>query len=415
MSNCKIIRHALLLVFEYKRVEAAIDTPNPLLSMDKDLTVAYNLCRDRFKIPPQNISIVTDLRPQRGVMGPWDPLDNDPMKNPRIVRLYVPDIAKICREIAQFVENTVRGIREITTKSGDVIHEVFIYISGHGAQIPNPCRHADNDEEMDNALIFTSADGKSRSYLRDDIIFQILFGLVDIEHDGTMTVPITTRKLKRSKEDGSLYYQFSDSMVSFRLTPGVKERIRPVELDEKPEASAVVAYTPRGHPRFVKDRGLPITTHMLTLIDTCHSGTMTDFHYIYNPLGQRMELTRKPPADHAFPLCICLSAACDQEEAPSTTTGSTFTRYIQSLFMGLRGTVTVREIYEMIYAHLPKLLERCRPTITATIDDPDCFLPLLDTSMSDTLPLPSEHVPVRKISKADSETFVGRLINKFES
>lgn len=390
MAKRTTIRHALLLVFEFKPISGALDTPNPLLAMDTDLKLAYTMARERFRVPPQNITVVTDIRPRRGTMGPWDPLNEDPLKNPRIVRLYCPDITKICREIAQFVENTVRGIREVAMKGGEVTHEVFIYISGHGAQIPNPCRHADNDEEMDNALIFTSADGKTRKYLRDDHIFRILFGQIDVDENGVMAVPITSRKLRKSKTDGSLYYNFSDELVTFQVTPGVKDHVRPVIPGERPDDFDIVAQTPRGR-RLIRDRGLPAATQMLTIIDTCHAGTMTDFHFIYNPRRGTMELTRKPPNSRfAFPLCICLAAACDTEEAPSTSNGSAFTRHLFGIFNQLRGTVSIREIHDMIYENLPKLLEKCGPTITATFDDPEFFLPLLDNISYDLPLLPVE-------------------------
>lgn len=349
-STKEILRHALILVFEYERTSNAVDVPNPLLSMETDLKLAYELSRNRFGILPQNITVVTDLKPKKGVLSAWDPLSSDPLKNPRIVRLLHPDITRICREIAQFIENTVRGIREITvTKGEECIHEIFIYLSGHGAQIPNPIE----EDERDNALIFTTVDGMNRRYLRDEDIFRIFFGHIDIDDSGYMTIPVYTRDVCRSPKDGSLYYNFTDDTISFQVTPseGKSER---------------------------KDRGLPSRAKLLVMIDSCHSGTMTDFQYMYKN-GTMIETSRLPSPRRTYPMCICLSAANDDQEAPSTSAGSPFTRHMYNIFNSLRGTVSIHEIYNLMYRSLPGLLRKCGPTITATTSSASTLLPLLAT------------------------------------
>lgn len=379
MSECTetVIRYGLILVFEYKRVPLCIDVPTTLLSMDTDLTLAYNLCKDRFNIPPANMTVVTDLSVRQGVMNPWDPLTEVPANNPRIVRLPTPDISRVCREIAQFVENTVRGIRDIKAKGGNCRHEVFIYISGHGAQIPNH-GNWDTAHEYDNALIFTSENGKMRKYLRDDDIFRVLFGKVDIDDHGMMTIPITTRQVKVNPSTGSLFYSFEDEMISFALTSGVKDRKRCIGEYQLFDETMVDERSPRGTPTYIRDRGLPSDTGMLVMIDACHSGTMTDFHYKYDPKEAIMRLTREPPKTrYTFPTCICISASQDDQLAPSTSSGSTFTRYMCHLFNHLKGTLSIKAIHDLIYSQLPTLLVNSRPTITATTDNHNQLLPLL--------------------------------------
>ncbi|CAH6418910.1 Hypothetical protein POVN_LOCUS634 [uncultured virus] len=416
----KIIkRHALILVFEYKAVPSAIDVPGPLLSMDTDLSLAFDLAKRRFQIPTGNITVVTDIKPKKGVMNPWDPMVHDVEKNPRIVRLAHPDIGKICREIAQFVENTVRGVREdVTGKGEQTLHEVFIYISGHGAQIPNPCRNHDDEPEMDNALIFTTPDGRTRRYLRDDHIFRILFGQMDVTDEGYMSIPITSRHLEKTSE-GTPYFRFDDEVITFHLTPGITDRLRPVGWYEDVGDAKIVAESPHSRIRYIGDRGLPSTAHMLVVIDTCHSGKMTDFHWKYNPHRQCMELTRKPPSSRvSFPLCICLAAANDEEDAPSTSNGSTFTRHLHFIFNRLRGTVSIMEIHALIYSQIPKLLAKCKPTITATTDNEENLLPLLGAS-SHELPLPDEEevetYPTVRVPRRQGDTYVGRLITSYEN
>lgn len=383
----QVNRYALLLIFEYQRVPGCVDAPNPLLSMHTDMHLAYKMCKERFNIPSGNITVVTDLRIRPKMMNPWDPLSGDASKNPRIVRLACPDIRKITRELAQFSENTIRGIREtVIPKGKDVTHEIFVYVSCHGAQIPNPRRHQDNSEEMDNAFIFTSSDGKTRKYLRDDHIFSILFGQMEVDGNGIMTVPVTNRKVKRDNK-GDPYFDFIDENMSFQISSEVLDRYRQVSPDGIRTPNQIVGATPKGYHKYIKDRGLPSTAQMLFMVDSCHSGTIADFHYIYNAEKNKMMLTRNPPIGRAsFPLCVCLSAACDEKEAPSTSNGSPFTRHLYQI-LNESSSVSIKELYRKIYKNLPELLSKCSPTITATVSDADLLVPLLTNPPK--LPIPS--------------------------
>ena len=372
-------RYALIIVCEYAKRSDSIDLPGPLLSMDKDLEMSYKLATERFKIPRENVTVVTDLPPVMGRMDPWGPFSVDPYQNPRIVRMRCPDISIVIREIAQYVENWCRGQRDTIGKGASTItQESFIYLSGHGALLLNPARGYDNAEEMDNALVFTTQDGRSRRYLRDDHIFRLLFGQEEVDERGWMSLPVVARSIKTNRA-GKKYYSYDDEIISFQITPGVKERRRQLELGESVDPQVQIQQTPTHGSRYVRDRGLPAHTKMLMIIDTCHSGTMTEFHYIYNGETKKMDLTRKPPNSmYSFPLCICLSAAGDDQDAPSTSNGSTFTRYISFLFDKFQGSISIEELYSLMYQQLPKLLQKCRPTITSTSGDATQLLPLLD-------------------------------------
>lgn len=119
-------------------------------------------------------------------------------------------------------------------------------------------------------------------------------------------------------------------------------------------------------------------TNMLIIIDTCHSGNITTFHYVYDPVYKNMRLTHDPPNySYPFPLCICLSATRDSSVAPSTYNGSTFTRWIYSIFKKNDNSITIEDMYNKIYENLPILLHDSYPTITSTRDDASIYLPLL--------------------------------------
>ena len=171
------MKYALLLVFEFRRPHNVVDSPATLISMDVDLSLAWDLCISRFGIPANNITIITDLQHNPNKDYSWE-------RCTKIKRLLYPDIELVTREIAQFVENTIRGIND--TIKGDETDDVFIYISGHGGQIPS-------EDEYDNGLIYTTSDGRFRKYLRNSEVFNLLFGQIEVESDGRMTVPITTR------------------------------------------------------------------------------------------------------------------------------------------------------------------------------------------------------------------------------
>ena len=101
--TCNINRYSLLIVLEYKKVNNHVDSPKELYSMLTDLKLAYDLCINKFNIPRQNITVITDIKSNEY---PWLPLRCDKC-NPHVKLINHPDIKIICREIAQFVENTL--------------------------------------------------------------------------------------------------------------------------------------------------------------------------------------------------------------------------------------------------------------------------------------------------------------------
>lgn len=355
-----IVKYALIMVFEYRKVNRFADTPQTLLAMNVDLNKAYSLSVERFGIPPGNITIVTDIRQDPAIRNAWEPLSPNPLKRPKIVRLATPDIKVVCREMSQFVENTVRGIREVVSKGPDTRHEIFTYISCHGALIPSL-----DGFGKDNALILTTDQGTSRCYLRDDNLFRILFGQLDVDDAGRMSVSIT--RCHRPKRT------FYEDQIDYMITPAQRR----IDVND-PDEYDMVLKSPSGK-YFIPDRGVPEDSHMLVIVDSCHSGTVTDFHYVYDPHMRGFKPTMKfDYLNRRYPTCICLAAAQDQEDAPSTPNGSIFTRYLVSVFNELKHSINIADFYDLLYEHLPKILGKCKPTITSTIDDVNIHLPFLN-------------------------------------
>lgn len=333
-------KYALIIVFEYNLPKDNVNAPNPLLAMNRDLDSAWDLAVNRFNILRENITILTDIKSNN--LYPWDPLRCDGC-NPKIHRLKHPDIKIVIREMAQFIENTIRNVPEVIKGNNDG-NEIFIYISGHGASIPN------YNNGTDNALMFTCKKGTTRKYLRDEDIFKILFGHIPVNNDGLMTIPITSVE-HRITDLGEKYSHYSTENYQLRIT-AVENR---------------------------QDRGIPFDNNMLMIIDTCNSGDMPKFHYVYDSKIKSMKQIGNPISD-IFPKCICLSATQSNNPVTSSLIGSPFTNYLKRIFHENKKTLTIEEIHDLIYKHLPPMLILAKPTITSTANSEKTLLPLMSNN-----------------------------------
>jgi len=330
-------RYALIIVFEYNQHPENINAPNTLLSMNKDLESAWDLAVNRFHIPRKNITILTDIKCNRSY--PWDPMRCDEC-NPKIHRIKHPDIKIIIREIAQFIENTIRDVPECLKGDKDV-NELFIYISGHGGSIPSL------KEGNDNALMFTCKKGITRKYLRDHDIFNLLFGRISVDNDGNMTIPITGMEYRISN-NGTRYSHYFIENIKIKITP-VNNRL---------------------------SRGIPFDNHMLMIIDTCNSGEIPKFQYLYEAKHGKMKYLDNSFTD-IFPRCVCLSATQSNNVVSSSLIGSPFTNYIKNIFHENKKPLTIEEIHQIIYKNLPPMLILSKPTITSTSSSEKTLLPLM--------------------------------------
>jgi hypothetical protein len=374
MEDQQIHRHGLILVFEYNNEYItslngiSLDTPHQLLAMDKDLEISYNLAIDQFEIPRENITIVTDVIPKVGSKRPWGDLISGG-KNPRIVQLPYPEITYIIREIAQFIENTIRGIDDVVLKGKHKNNEVFIYISCHGAQVPL-------DGKKDNALIFTTklpGNIFQRRYLKANDIFKLFFGHNVVNDDGYMLVPITKRTKIYTSSSNIFIYEDKEQ-CRFRLTP----------------TKSVTPLSKRKDYHTKVNRGLPLGTHMLVIFDTCHSASMSDFHYVYDAGVKEMIETSNPPQGFLYPYCVSLSASEDVATVPSTYRGSPFTSCVYEIFKSAKCGITIQEFHDHIYKIIPIILKTCKPTISSTIANHNSVVPFLSHMEPCKILFPSE-------------------------
>lgn len=364
--DSKTTRHALIVVFDYKLShitpnDIIMDPAGQLLSMHIDLYKAYQLAIKTFGISRRDITIVTDIQPDNH-RRPWEPLKRG-SDNPRIVQLTYPEITYVAREVAQFIENTVRGIGDIVSKGFTVTNEVFVYFSCHGGQLPLEINHEGEHDFMDTALILmTKRDKKyyERRYLRATDIFRLLFGHISISEEGEMIVPISRRTKIHGSTKQKAYYLFEDDEAcKFQLTPGSMINSNSDRADYK------------------TNRGLPLETQMLCVIDTCNSGTLTDFHYVYDSNSGNMKPTFRLPLDLKYPYCVSLAASENKSISISTTQGSPFTQHIAEIYATAKCSMSIREFYDVLYASIPKMIEMCKPTISSTSSDADRIMPFM--------------------------------------
>ena len=322
-------KYALLMVFDYQKIDIP-SPPKPLLSMDIDLFRAYELANTRFGIPKDNITIITDVKTQK--VKPWEPLiENQP--NPEIVKLEYPNISDVIKELVIFIENTVRGIEEISLKGSDQKSEVFLYFSCHGVRLNML------DSEIDSALMLLSQN--ERRYLRSDTIFNLFFGNQQTV-DGILSVPITSQVCSPSK----VYNDLEISECS--ITPS----------------------------KYNLSLGLPKDTSMLVIFDTCHSGTMASFNYIYDVSSNKMIDSKKHQLENQ-PYCVSISASQDSSNAISTINGSLFTESLFAILNKVDRKINIQELNHLIYENIPNAVKLCKPTICSTVNDVERTIPFL--------------------------------------
>jgi hypothetical protein len=351
-------RYSLILVFEYKRVNNNIDAPKELYSMITDLKLAYDLSVNKFNIPKENITVITDVKSNDY---PW--LSNKCDKcNPNIKIINHPDISIITRNISQFIENTIRGIDE-TKKGADNNNEVFIYISGHGYQIENDIQN----NTYINTLQLTNHDGSKSNFLKNDDIFKLLFGRVPIENDGSMLIPYMYREIKIDAS-GKMYYKYTEDIIKIYITP--------LSRDRSKHDNFITGCSPKLYNDL---RGLPRDTQMFMIIDTCHSGKMVNFHYVYDADQKSMIVTHElPNSINTFPLCICLSATEENDTTLSTNKGSPFTRYIYNLFQNVNKPINISELYNLIYEKIPEHIKISKPCISSTFSNSNKYISIFE-------------------------------------
>ena len=342
------MKYALLLIFQYKRNYYSENPLNTLPGALSDFDYALLMCKD-FGIEPKNITIVTDL-----------PKKYDYYKYYNYRYINYPDCKLVCREISQFIENTLRGIEDFIFKSGGSVteeDEVFFYISGHGGQI-------EIEGNKKQGIILTGCNGNGKRYLLSNDLFNILFGKNYISPNGQMIIPVWEKTYSGGK------FNFNRDSISVQLSSVItsSERLKfsGNNISHKYRKS------------YFENRGIPSSTKMLILIDTCHSENMTQFPFFYNYRTSEMELSQASDfnsEDNSLPYCVTIAACQENKKTKSSIVGSEVTRLIYSIFSNNRNTeITIGKLND--YLGISPYFSSSYPIISSTSPNPKSKIPL---------------------------------------
>jgi len=321
-----MVKYALILAFSYPRVEE-----NTLLTFlscaHHDIKMTHGLCSS-LEIDDKNITILTDINDTPNSIS-----ECNVKRNP-----YPSDIF-VCREICQFLENTIRGIEEQTYKDGNDYPEVFLYISGHGS-------HIKINDKIEQSIILYNESGTHLKYLLSKDIFNILFGNLHIESDGTMEIPVwiskksyiqveTETEIKYIPEDiGTLV------PITVQLTPPVNSPMCSPNIHSKPYRSSYLA-----------NRGIPFSSKMLIVVDTCYSEHMTHFPYIYDSSSQTMIETFNSNVESSsiLPHCVTISSCEANKKSGCESSGSSLTKILFMKLKKFKGRLNISQLHYIIY------------------------------------------------------------------
>jgi hypothetical protein len=321
------MKYALLIAFTYHRSINGDSKIVRLMGACNDIRMMTIFCKTK-NIPASNITILTDLSEL-----PRECLDC----NIKTERYPISEF--VCRELAQFVENTIRGIEDGVCKSETNLPEVLVYISGHGSKI-NVTIPEVRDEQ---ALVLLDDDGTCLKYLTTKDIFNILFGRLPISRDGLIEIPIYTKTVKRVHISTTTLKRYEEEiqsdvdLVSVYLSPIVSSPANSPGMTAKSYRST-----------YLSNRGIPPWTRVLFVIDCCHSGHMTHFPYIYSQREQKMhsfKLENTFVSHSDMPYCVCISA-CDADKTTSGGhEGSPLTRIIYTHLRNIEEQLTLCQFY----------------------------------------------------------------------
>lgn len=362
-------KYALILAFTYPKIHNSNYELQSLPSALVDIVMVHKLCL-KMGILPHDITIVTDIPPMKKL--PSELSECNLHRNP-----YPSDIF-VCREICQFIENTVRGIKDISYKNNnDNSPEIFFYISGHGDKL--------KINDIDNqGIILTNDDGTSLKYLLSKDIFNIIFGNFYIDDTGKIEIPTYNKLkiLKRIEEDGRNFMKSEnlgiEEKISIQLTPTV----------ESPQNSPDIAIKPY-RSSYLTHRGIPVLSKMLIVVDTCYSEHMTYFPYSYDPRSQTMITTSNINIDVGIdlPYCVTISSCEANKTSTQKDSGSSLTKILYMNLIGIKTKLTISQLHYIIYNTknnvIKELLmtESAHPIITSTSISSEMEIPFFNSNI----------------------------------
>lgn len=358
-----MVKYALILAFSYPKILDATYDIQSLTSCMSDICMITDLCKN-MGIEKRNITIITDLSRK---------MRSDIYECNIRINSFPSDIF-VCREICQFIENTIRGIEDNFYKSDNDNPEVLLYISGHGDKISI-------DGKNNQGITLTSEDGKNLKYLLSKDLFNIIFGNFIIDNDARMSVPIYSKiKIQRRVEN-----EVKKVLLIEKI--GVEEHIT-FQLSQtvaSPQSSPELLKPYRSS--YMTNRGLPVSSKLLTIVDTCYSEHMTYFPFIYENRTDNMIKTSNLNIDIGIdlPYCVTISSCESNKTSQFSTSGSSLTKILFMQLSEFKGKLSISQLNYMIYNSRNRVIndllrnECTHPIITSTADSSENEIPFFNT------------------------------------
>lgn len=356
------MKYALILAFSYPKVFDATYDLQTLTSCISDICMISDMCNN-LGIERNNITIITDIQSR---------LKNDIYEcNLKINNL--PSDKFVCREISQFIENTIRGIEDSLCKGDFDNPEVFLYISGHGDKI-------NIDGKNNQSIVLTNEDGRYLKYLLAKDLFNIIFGNFHIEPNGIMEIPIYNKIKIQRRSTNDLH------KMTIIETIGIEEKLT-LQLSpivNSPSSSPDILKPYRSS--YLSNRGIPVSSKLLVVIDTCYSEHMTYFPFIYENRTQNMIPTANLNIDVGIelPYCVTISSCESTKTSRFSSSGSSLTRILFLQLSNFKGRLSISQLHYLIYNSSNRIIndlirnESTHPIITSTISSSDIDIPFFN-------------------------------------
>lgn len=349
------MKYALLMVFNYYPDDYDNSKVSQIIGSLADLTMMVTFCLDK-NILRENITIITDLIELSSIC-----------EGCKINFCDYPKCTFVCTKICQFVENTIRGIEYGFNKNLGESSEVFMYISCHGSEL----KIFVPEFREDQGIVLFDDSASDLRFLSTKDIFNILFGRFFISPSGIMRIPIykKTKTLKQiTFENVKKYREEVETSVEF-IT------VQLSNIEKSPEVrSPGTIYKPY-RSSYNSNRGIPFFSNVLIIVDTCYSGFMTHFPYIY--CDEKESLIRTPFSNHYvnhidMPYCVCISSCSFDKKTKSSVGGSHLTKLLYIQFRNLNIPLNFKDFhYNIINLTSKTLIEYLKngsitPVISST-------------------------------------------------
>lgn len=340
------MKYALLIVFHYYKNPYSLYSSSSLNGSLKDLQLTLDLCH---KLNIEHITIISDINDICVMCNEFN-------KNIKYNVKYncYPDDIFVCREIAQFIENTIRGIEDNVFKSGNEENEIFFYISCHGGEIII-------NNQICQGIILTANQGMYKRYLLSCDLFNLFFGNLHVNDEGYIQIPIWE---KNNSLKGILS---SKKIIECQLTLHKTNNVESPKIKSKPLRS-----------NYVANRGIPSSTKMLILVDTCHSSNMTSFPFKYDYKKEKMIYTSTSNIDFYEDLPFCVTIAACDKKTKSGVYGSVMTQKVckklNEMIEMENNCLTIGQLHCLIFQTNFTFFPT-EPIISSTNDNVDITIP----------------------------------------